>query len=133
MSNVKFAARVLNYAEAAEFLGDKWERKIGYATWVKRSTTNPHLISLIHHETAIITWADGMPDVAIIDTGSYVSRTTANRLHYFTPNEYRIGSRITNDESHYTIVSTETWVSDLNYDGYGSVSLYIGRYNREGE
>ena len=127
MSNVKFAARVTNYAEAAEFLGDKWERKIGYATTVRRSTTNPHTISLIHHDTAIITWSDSDP-VAYIFTDGIVSRTTANRLNYFTPDRYRIGSRITRDDMHYTVTDTVAAqeVSRWVFDGDTVFDLWIG-------
>ena len=131
MSNVKFAARVTNYTEAAKFLGDKWERKIGYMTVVRRSVTNPHTISLIHHDTAIITWSDGDP-VAYLYTGGIVSRTTANRLNYFTPDRYRIGSHITATDMHYTVTDTVAAqeVSQWAYDGDTVFDLWIGPSTR---
>lgn len=127
MSNVKFAARVTNYTEAAKFLGDKWERKIGYKTVVRRSVTNPHMVSLIHHDTAIITWSDGDP-VACLFTDGIVSRTTANRLNYFTPDRYRIGSHITDADEYYTITDTVAAqeVSQWTYNGYSVFTLWLG-------
>ena len=124
MSNIRFAARVTNYAEAATFLDGAWSRKIGYATVVKRSITNPRIISLIHHDTAIITWCDG-DNAARIDTDGYVSRTTANRLNYFTAPRYFVGSRITPAESHYTFLDTDT-DEVCQYDGYGTLMLVAG-------
>lgn len=124
MSNVKFAARVTNYAEAAEFLGDKWERKIGYKTIVRRSVTNPHTISLIHHDTAIITWSDSEPHYAFLFTDGIVSRTTASRLNYFTPDTYRIGSRITDTEMYYRI-SHSLW-TDVLWHGHNVRELWLG-------
>lgn len=125
MSNVQFAARPTNYAEAAEFLGDKWERKIGYATKVRRSVTNPRTISLIHHDTAIITWSDGDP-LAFLFTDGIVSRTTANRLNYFTPGHYRIGSRITDTEMHYIVTDTSGVYVTWQFDGAYVEPLWVG-------
>lgn len=125
MSNVKFAARVTNFAEAAEFLDGKVERKIGYKTVVRRSVVNPRKISLIHHDTAIITWSDGDP-IAYLHTNGIVSRTTANRLNYFTPDTYRIGSRITDTEMHYRISHTPGLWTDVLWHGNNVWELWLG-------
>lgn len=102
MSNIQFAARVTNFAEALAFLDGAWSKKIGYATKIRRSRLYPNLIELVHHDTGIITWEEGT-DYAILYTDGYVSRTTANRLNYFTPDNYRVGSRITSHEEFYRV------------------------------
>jgi len=114
MSNVKFKARVTNYSEADEFLGDKSERQIGYKTIVRRNSDDNGIL-IIHHDTPIVTFYPG--GWAVLWTGGIVSRTTANRLHYFTPDTVSVSSRITSDEAHYILTDRDglTLNSDLTF------------------
>lgn len=85
MSNLKFKATFDSYKGAAEFLGDKEEKTLCYATKVHKVGDT---IRVRHHDTDIIIYEpDGHLGIA---NGGWGTSTTTQRLHALTPKELRV-------------------------------------------
>jgi hypothetical protein len=99
MSNIKYTHKVNSHAEAEALCSEKGgDVRLGYNTMLGRVGDD---YVVIHHTTPIITFhLDGS---ATLDA-AYVSRTTANRLHYFKPETVeRVNSHISRRAQCYTV------------------------------
>lgn len=100
MSNIKYAHKVNSHAEAAALYaeGHGDTVRLGYNTYLDRLADD---YIVVHHTTPIIRFH---PDESATIDAAYVSRTTANRLHYFKPEMVeRVNSHIARDGQWYTV------------------------------
>jgi hypothetical protein len=72
---------VKTYEDAAQVLGNRKQRQLGYATWLWRN--GPDTIAVIHHATKIIEYdRDG---TFVVNPHGYHTFTTKERVNLFTP------------------------------------------------
>lgn len=89
MSNLspKFTPRT--YGDAHDILDNRDEVKLCYETVLTNGVGDGPTIR--HHRTHIVTWhADGS---ITLNGNGWASRTTADRMHRFTPANVRVNSR----------------------------------------
>jgi hypothetical protein len=78
---MKTIARVINYADARDFLGNRLSRKIAHNTYVELRGGNTFAIRF--HQTDVVTYhPDGQ---IILNTGGWQTVTTKARLNTFSP------------------------------------------------
>lgn len=109
MSNAKFK-QVTNYREADELLGKRNAMRVGYMTMLERLGGQ---ICVRHHRTNIVTYDREFDHAVTLQADGWVSSTTANRMHKFTPDTVRVGR----DHGEYVITDRDgTW----RWSGTGS-------------
>jgi hypothetical protein len=103
---MKTIARVINYADARDFLGNGLSRKIAHNTYVELRGGNTFAIRF--HQTDVVTYhPDGQ---IILNTGGWQTVTTKARLNTFTP------ARVYSDRRQW-FVSTSNCQHRPFYDG----------------
>ncbi len=92
MSNLSPRHTPTTYAEAHDILDNARDHSrvpLCYATELTNGTGDGPTI--VHHRTAIVTY---LPDGSVrLDGGGWASRTTADRMHRFTPHGVRVNNR----------------------------------------
>lgn len=99
MSNIRYTHKVNSFEEAEDLVCTQdGDVRLGYNTVLAKVGDD---YAVIHHTTPIIRFH---PDGSATLDAAWVSRTTANRLHYFKPEMVeRVNSHIARDGQWYGV------------------------------
>ncbi len=81
-------AKITDYKEARDFLGERETAQVGYATTIHK---RGDCIAIYHHKTAIVVFEAG--GAIHLSNGGYFTPTTKKRLNLFTPEGFRVFQR----------------------------------------